>query len=457
MKATPARYSFLIFLGDILLTLAATQVSSLIRFEPGFNVFAEHTGATVFTIVIYLISLYILDLYELSQFSMLEISSRILGAVILAGTFSMLVFYTLPHWRFGRGIFLIQLAFSWIGYLLWRVALKNSVFRRAVQQPVIIVGARECSRDVIDVLESSGLSFQLLGFLEDEPCTPPPSLSECPLLGRPNQLESVLTRHSDALVVLAKPEYRDPKLIQQMLDAKMKGFEVIDIAVFYEQLAGRIPIRYLRDEWLLCAEGFRLVSRRVTQKIKRIMDIGFAVLLLVLSSPLWVFTALAIVLESRGPVFYRQKRVGWKGRVFDILKFRSMVADAEALGRPVWASEGDPRITRVGRIIRALRIDELPQIINILKGDMSLIGPRPERPEFVAELERQIPYYGLRHSVPPGVTGWAQVNYPYGASIEDTIRKLEYDLYYIKNMSFYLDLKICLLTVGVVFWGHGAR
>ncbi len=457
MKATASRYGFLIFLGDILLTLAATQASSLIRFEPGFNVFAEHTGATVFTVIIYLIALYILDLYDLSHFSLFEISSRILGAVVLAGVFSTLVFYTLPHWRFGRGIFLLQLAFSWTGYLVWRLALKNSVFRRAARQPVIIIGAGESSRDVIDVLEHSGVPFQLLGFIDDAPCPSIPFLPDCRLLGTPDQLESVLANHSDALVILAKPEQRDPKLIQQMLSAKMKGVEVIDITVFYEQIAGRIPIRYVRDEWLLCAEGFRLVSKQITQKIKRITDIGFAALLLILTSPLWALTALAIVLESRGPVFYRQKRVGWKGRAFDILKFRSMVVDAEALGNPVWAEEGDPRITRVGRVIRALRIDELPQIINILKGDMSLIGPRPERPEFVAELERQIPYYGLRHSVPPGITGWAQVNYPYGASIEDTIRKLEYDLYYVKNMSFYLDLKICLLTVGVVFWGHGAR
>ncbi len=457
MKTTAARYGFLIFLGDILLTLAATQVSSLIRFEPGFNVFAEHTGATVFTIVIYIISLYILDLYDLSHFSLFEISSRILGAVILAGVFSTLVFYTLSHWRFGRGIFLLQLALSWIGYLLWRIALKNSVYRQAMQQPIVVIGAGECSRDVIDVLENSGFPFRILGFLDDEPCLQNPPVPECRMLGTPDQLGSVLADFPDALVILAKPERRDPKLIQQMLQAKMKGAEVIDITVCYEQLAGRIPIRYLRDEWLLCAEGFHLVSKRITQKIKRITDVGFAVFLLAVTAPLWALTALAIVAESGRPVFYRQKRVGWKGRVFDILKFRSMVADAEAVGRPVWASEGDPRITRVGRVIRALRIDELPQIINILKGDMSLIGPRPERPEFVSELESQIPYYGLRHSVPPGITGWAQVNYPYGASIEDTVRKLEYDLYYVKNMSFYLDLKICLLTVGVVWFGHGAR
>ena len=457
MKTTAARYGFLILLGDILLTLAATQISSLIRFEIGFNVFAEHTGATVFTIVIYLISLYILDLYDLSYFNLFEISSRILGAVILAGVFSTLVFYTLPHWRFGRGIFLLQLAFSWTGYLVWRLALKNSLFRRGIQQPVIIIGAGESNRDVLDVLENSGQPFEVLGFLDDVSCSPSPASPACRMLGTLDQLESVLADHPDALVILAKPEYRDPKLIQQMLHAKMRGVEVIDIAVFYEQLAGRIPVRYLREEWLLCAEGFHLVSKQITQKIKRITDIALASLLMVLTAPLWAVTVLAIVVESRGPIFYRQKRVGWKGRVFDILKFRSMVADAESAGRPVWASEDDPRVTRVGRVIRLLRIDELPQIINILKGDMSLIGPRPERPEFVAEFERQIPYYGLRHSVPPGITGWAQVNYPYGASVEDTIRKLEYDLYYVKNMSFFLDLKICLLTVGVVFFGHGAR
>lgn len=457
MKTTASRYGFLILLGDILLTLAATQISSLIRFEPGFNVFAEHTGASVFTILIYLISLYIFDLYDLSYFSLFEISSRILGAVLLAGVFSILVFYTLPHWRFGRGILLLQLAFSWTGYLLWRIALKKSVLRRVIQQPVIVIGTGESNRDVMDVLENSGLPFQILGFLDDACHEQSQGASRCCMLGTLDQLESVLADHPDALVILAKPEYRDPKLIQQMLHAKMRGVEVVDITVFYEQMAGRIPVSYLREEWLLCAEGFHLVSRSIIQKIKRITDIVLASLLMVLTAPLWALTIAAIVVDSRGPVFYKQKRVGWKGKVFEILKFRSMVADAEGVGRPVWASEDDPRVTRVGRVIRSLRIDELPQIINILKGDMSLIGPRPERPEFVVDLERQIPYYGLRHSVPPGITGWAQVNYPYGASLEDTIRKLEYDLYYIKNMSFFLDLKICLLTVGVVLFGHGSR
>lgn len=457
MTLNASRYSFIILMGDIVLTLLATQISSLIRFDPGFNIFSENTGATVFTILIYIISLYIFDLYDVAAFNLFEVSSRILGAVFVAGIFSTLIFYTLPHWRFGRGIFLMQLAFSWCGYLLWRIVLKRTVLKSGAKTKVIVVGAGEAGRDVVQLLQDPNYSFEILGFIDDGACTIPSETLPCTLLGPLDRMEAIIADHPDVMVILAMPENRNHTIIQKMLQAKMKGIEVIDMAVCYEQLAGRIPVRYLRDEWLLCAEGFHLVSKRITQKIKRITDIVFSAFLLLLTFPLCAITALAIAAESRGPVFYKQQRVGWNGRIFEIFKFRSMRSDAEAAGRPVWASEDDPRITHVGKIIRALRIDEIPQIINIFKGDMSLIGPRPERPEFVMELEKEIPYYSLRHSVPPGITGWAQVNYPYGASIEDTIRKLEYDLYYIKNMSYYLDIKICLLTIGVVLFGHGAR
>jgi sugar transferase (PEP-CTERM system associated) len=247
-----------------------------------------------------------------------------------------------------------------------------------------------------------------------------------------------------------------PRLVRNVLEARLAGMEIIELPHLYERFGGRVPVQHVVDQWLLSSDGFHLLSRDYIQKIKRVLDCVVSGLLLALFAPLMVVIALAIRLESPGPVFYRQNRVGRGGEVFSVFKFRSMRQDAEKQGAQ-WAREKDPRVTRVGRYIRALRFDELPQILNIFRGDMSLVGPRPERPEFVEHLETAIPYYSVRHCVRPGLTGWAQVNYPYGATIEDALRKLEYDLYYLKNMSVLLDLKIILRTVGVVLMSEGAR
>lgn len=247
-----------------------------------------------------------------------------------------------------------------------------------------------------------------------------------------------------------------PRLVRNVLEARLAGMEIIELPHLYERFGGRVPVHHVVDQWLLSSDGFHLLSRDYIQKIKRVLDCVVSGLLLGLFAPLMVVIGLAIRLESPGPVFYRQNRVGRGGRVFSVFKFRSMRQDAEKQGAQ-WAREKDPRVTRVGRYIRALRFDELPQILNIFRGDMSLVGPRPERPEFIAQLEALIPYYSVRHCVRPGLTGWAQVNYPYGASMEDALRKLEYDLYYLKNMSVLLDLKIILRTVGVVLMSEGAR
>ncbi len=224
----------------------------------------------------------------------------------------------------------------------------------------------------------------------------------------------------------------------------------------FERLTGRVPVEHIEDQWLLFEDGFYLLSKEYMRKLKRLMDILVSGIVLLWTAPLMALTALAIRLESPGPIFFRQQRVGSKETLFTVLKFRSMCAHAEQNGAQ-WAEEGDSRVTRVGRWIRLFHIDELPQIWNVFKGDMSFVGPRPERPEFVRELEQSIPYYYIRHAVQPGITGWAQVNYRYGASKEDSMRKLEYDLYYIKNMSLLLDLKIFLRTIGVVLLREGSR
>jgi sugar transferase (PEP-CTERM system associated) len=242
--------------------------------------------------------------------------------------------------------------------------------------------------------------------------------------------------------------------IEQLLKAKMNGVRVEDATTTYERVTGKILIDDLRPSWLIFSEGFRV--SRWTRLMKRSIDLPLAAALAIVSFPAMVLTALAIWLESGGPVLYCQERVGENGRLFTLCKFRSMRHDAEQAGRPVWATAGDDRITRVGRVIRKSRLDELPQLWNVVRGDMSFVGPRPERPYFVNELARAIPFYQQRHAVKPGITGWAQVKYRYGSSLEDAMEKLRYDLYYIKHLSITFDLTIVFDTVKVVLFRKGA-
>ncbi|MDB5699035.1 MAG: family PEP-CTERM/XrtA system glycosyltransferase, partial [Alphaproteobacteria bacterium] len=218
----------------------------------------------------------------------------------------------------------------------------------------------------------------------------------------------------------------------------------------------RVDLDSLNPSWLIFSDGFS-AGRRVSSAGKRLFDLIASAVLLVVGTPLILITALLVKLESRGPAFFRQKRVGLYGQSFEIVKLRSMRQDAEVGGKAVWAQKDDPRVTRVGSIIRKLRIDELPQAWSVLKGEMSFVGPRPERPQFVADLEARLPYYAERHMVKPGITGWAQINYPYGASIDDARQKLEYDLYYAKNYTPFLDIVILLQTIRVILWHEGAR
>jgi sugar transferase (PEP-CTERM system associated) len=255
-------------------------------------------------------------------------------------------------------------------------------------------------------------------------------------------------------IVIASKERRGLPM-WQLLECKLRGVQVTDYPSFWERETGQLDLQNCGPGWLALSDGFRLNwSRRI---IKRLVDVTVSLLFLALALPVGLFVALLIKLDSRGPVFYRQERVGKDGKVFRIWKFRSMRVDAENDGVPRWASVSDDRVTRVGRIIRKVRLDEFPQVINVLSGDMSFIGPRPERPFFVEQLRRQIPLYDLRHRVQPGITGWAQVNHPYGASLEDAKRKLAYDLYYVKNQDSILDIMILLQTVRVFLFSHGSR
>ncbi len=341
-----------------------------------------------------------------------------------------------------------------VGHRVWAT---HAVLPARLRPRVLILGAGERAAMVGKLVLEADNGAELVGFY--------PSANEHAhaavvpaqqLISNQEPLGQLTQRLKVRELIVAPDERRGAGIpMDQLLACRTQGVRVLDLAGYFERTEGQLRVDCIEPSLLVFGSGFdQGVLRR---GVKRLCDLGSAGLLLLASAPVMLATALLIKLESPGPVLYRQQRVGLNGRHFDVIKFRSMRTDAEKDGRPRWATSNDDRVTRVGRVIRRLRIDELPQIFNVLLGDMSIIGPRPERPFFVEQLTRELPYYALRHSIKPGVTGWAQVRYPYGATVEDSLQKLQYDLYYIKNHNLMLDLLVLAETVGVVLTGKGAR
>ncbi|MBW1779895.1 MAG: sugar transferase [Deltaproteobacteria bacterium] len=447
----------LLFAGDIALILAATQLSTWLRLGHSVQVFSVFTGASTFTCLIYMAMLYIFDLYNVNRARFTkDVGVRLSVAVGTAGVFSAVLFYSLPNWVFGRGIFLIQMMLVLVLLFGWRWLFATVISAPMVRNEILIVGAGRSGRALYSLLETQESPYKAVGFLDDDPAKWGENIGTVSVLGTTDQLTEIAAQKGVEIAILAITHDRSQELVDRVVKGRLNGLTIRDMPAIYEELTASIPVEHLRNDWLLFASGFTLISKQHVQRIKHLIDFVTSGLLLIISAPVMLLTAIAIKIESRGPVFFKQERVGKDGEIFLTFKFRSMRERAEDKGA-VWASEDDPRVTKVGRVIRVLRIDELPQILNVFRGDMSLIGPRPERPEFVRELESRIPYYGIRHIVRPGITGWAQVKYGYGASVEDALKKLEYDLFYLKNMSILLDIKILLKTIGVVLFGQGAR
>ncbi|MBI5256441.1 MAG: TIGR03013 family PEP-CTERM/XrtA system glycosyltransferase [Burkholderiales bacterium] len=320
---------------------------------------------------------------------------------------------------------------------------------------VLIFGTGPAAQMVGATLKGADPLARIVGYFPG-PNEKQIAIPEAERLGGQRSLTETARQLGVDEIVVALTERRSGSMpLRELLDCKLAGIRVFDITTYFERMLGQIRIDYVNAGWLIFGDGFNQGLYRTT--VKRAFDILCSLVLITLAAPVMVFTAIAIKLESRGPIFYRQERVGANSRVFKVNKFRSMRTDAEKDGKPVWAAAQDSRVTRVGNIIRRTRIDELPQLFNVLKGEMSLVGPRPERPYFVEQLTQEIPYYAVRHSIKPGVTGWAQVKYQYGSTVEDSAEKLQYDLYYVKNHSLFLDFVILFETVGVVLTGKGAR
>ena len=381
---------------------------------------------------------------------------RVVAAVGGGAVLTMLCFYVIPALWLGRGVLGYAAAGAVVAVSTSRFVFSHFVDESLFKRRVLVYGAGKSALPIARLRRRSDQrGFVLMGFLLAEgEATAVPSER---LLESSADILGLCRQHGVDEVVVAMDDRRRAFQIRELLECRLAGVDVTELLTFLERETGRVRIDVLNPSWLIFGAGFRRGTLRMFNV--RLLDLAASSLVLLVGLPVMLATAAAIKLEDgwRAPVFYRQERVGLLGRTFRLLKFRSMRQDAEATGEARWAEKDDPRITRVGAIIRKLRVDELPQILNVLRGHMSFVGPRPERPQFVAELSERIPYYVERHCVKPGITGWAQLCYQYGSSEHDALEKLQYDLYYIKNNSFLFDLAILVQTAEVVFMGKGAR
>jgi sugar transferase (PEP-CTERM system associated) len=396
------------------------------------------------------IALYYNDLYDMKITSnYTELGIRLLQALGIATIFFGVAYYLMPQLMIGEGIFVIMIGLLVLLIVSWRIGYTIILEKGLFNQKIIIIGSGELARGItheIQFKRDSG--YEIEAVLDEQECREGTCGSRLDICARAKA-------HNISKIIVALEEKRGALPIKQLLKCRTEGIEILEGTSFYEMLMGKLYVKQINPAWLIFSEGFR--KSPMKSFLKRSGDLVLAFLMLLVLSPLFLLTAILIKLDSRGPVIFSQERAGQNGKRFNIHKFRSMVVDAEKRSGPVWASENDDRVTRVGRIIRKLRIDELPQLWNVLRGEMSFVGPRPERPFFIEQLQDKVPYYSERLSVKPGLTGWAQVSYPYGASVEDAIEKLNYDLFYTKNMSFLLDLLIIFRTVKIVLLGKGAR
>jgi sugar transferase (PEP-CTERM system associated) len=380
--------------------------------------------------------------------------ARLLAGISLGVIFLSLVRFLLPSLTLWRANSIYAMVVAIAALIVIRLLLVNLVGTEKFRRRILVLGAGRRAARIGALADQAGAGFTVVGYVAMTDQTP--DLPGAVRRGDIDNLSEYVTNLGAGEVVLALEERRNALPLSDLLRIKTTGVHVNDMASFIERETGRVDLATTNPSVLIFSDGFS-AGQRVARVSKRVFDIVASLAVLLFTLPLLMVAAIAVKLDSRGSVLYRQQRVGLYGESYDIWKLRSMRTDAEAAGQAVWAEENDPRITRVGRILRTLRIDELPQCWCVLKGDMSFVGPRPERPGFVADLEQQMPFYAERHMVKPGLTGWAQINYPYGASVEDARVKLEYDLYYAKNYSPFLDLLILLQTVRVVLWPAGAR
>jgi len=457
------RVPFLILgLIEIFILIVSVFVSVYVRKEGTFdtigNIVEAHSFEAFLFAVLMSLAMIASGLYQarlregIFGFILRLTTAFLLGTVALS-----VLFYFIPEIFLGRGVLIFSILGSFISISIIRIVIQT-LDKNVFKKRIVVLGAGKRAATITDLRRRADqFGFKILGFIQ----LPGEKnvVAEEKIIKLDVPLMSYIEKHDVDEIVLAVEDRRKGIPMHELLDCKMRGVDILDIVTFFERETGKIRIDQLHPSWFLFSDGFNYGAGR--EWFKRIFDASASFFLLFITWPIMLLTAAAIFIESgckwKTPILYRQVRVGREGRPFQVLKFRSMIVNAEASGKAQWATKNDSRVTRVGSLIRTARIDELPQIFNVFRGDMSFVGPRPERPEFVVMLSEKIPYYSERHRVRPGITGWAQLLYPYGSSEKDALEKLQYDLYYVKNHSVFLDFLIMLQTAEVVLFGRGAR
>ena len=440
----------LLFTGDVLLILIGFSLAFLICFERAIWTLDLIEGLCLFLLLLlfYLVSFYIFNLYDIRlEFKTIQNVILILISFLFTGLLVLTFFQFFPS-DIWRKIFLIDLILTFILIIGWRLTY-SIIFKLTIpQRNILILGTREVAAAVRNILDPYP-EYRIMAVLSDD-------LNEygSPAEKRKFSLEDIVDKFDIDDIIITRHPVKNAKLKGALLKWKMKGGNIYDMLTLYEAFLYKVPVLYMKERWIFDNLGAESLHRKVYRRLKRVLDTLVSLLAIVILFPLGIMVSLAIKIGSKGSVFFIQKRIGRSHKPFPMIKFRTMVAGAEKKG-PQWADKEDPRVTAVGKFLRRTRLDELPQFLNVLKGDMSIIGPRPEREYFIQDLEKKLPFYSLRFSVKPGLTGWAQVHYGYAASEKEGGEKWEYDLYYIKNMSGFLDFKILLKTIHIIVFGKG--
>jgi sugar transferase (PEP-CTERM system associated) len=458
MRVLHTRSAMLITLETLLIISAVVAATYARLGDETVEVMLYDNGIAKTLLVTFIaqLCLYYADLYDLRQIAdRRELFARIIQALAAASFLLAAVYYWFPSLVIGRGVFVIAACFVLVLVVGWRVVFEWLSRRVGPRERLLLVGtsaaALMLARELFERRQQLGVD--IVGFIDPDPARIGAAVINPGVIGTIEDIPGVVRRHGVDRVVVSLSDARGKLPMDKLLEMKLDGVTFDHLASVYEEYTGKIAVENLRPSWLIFSSGFR--KSRLLSAAKRTLDVAAAASGLVISGPIMALSALAVALSSRGPILYHQRRVGLRGRIFTVHKFRSMQHDAEASTGPVWAKADDPRITLVGQFLRRTRLDELPQLWNVLVGEMAFVGPRPERPEFVSELTQAIPYYGQRHVVRPGLTGWAQVRYSYGATKEDALEKLQYDMYYIKNLSIALDLLIIAETIKTVVLRRG--
>ncbi|MCP3682063.1 MAG: sugar transferase [bacterium] len=455
----------ILFIVDTLLIATSVYTSLVMRFgyEEGLfkgalDPFQTFTGASFITVTITLFVFYAAQLYDI-EIGLKTVTQvmRIVLSVVVATIITSFVFYWIPIYRMYRLAEIYHIAISMSLLATWRIFFFKTIYQRLPKRNTVIVGTGELGKLITRVLNDQANSkYRPIGVVEANGEGGVDNVEGLKVIGNRRDLEEILKEKKINNVIVATEEKMDEELIKNLMNGKMSGVEVKDAVSTYREITGKIPLRYIDRTWFIFGPEFQIRRSGMIRATKRTYDIFIASIGLVVSLPLMIVIGLLIKLSSRGRVIYKQKRMGENENVYYLYKFRTMIENAEKETGAVWSQKEDPRVTKIGRILRRTRLDELPQFWNIIKGEMSFVGPRPERPEFVERLKEEIPYYSMRQIIKPGLTGWAQVNYGYGSTDEQALEKLQYDLYYLQEMSIYLDLTIMLRTIKTVLFKVGS-